>query len=115
MSGITIVAEHLCRQVEMGELLGIGIFITLLCVGGLFLYRSLYRQSKDKFTKRFIKICSVVVVLLYIFLTAHQINSYNTTHMEYTITVDDSVGFNEFNERYEILSVEGDRYRVVEK
>lgn len=40
---------------------------------------------------------------------------YNTTHMEYTITIDDSVGFNEFYDKYEVISVDGEKYRVIER
>lgn len=35
--------------------------------------------------------------------------------MEYIVTVDDGVGFNDFHEKYEIISTDGIEYRVVEK
>lgn len=43
------------------------------------------------------------------------INKFNTTHMEYTVIVDDSVSFNDFHAKYEIISTNGNEYRVAEK
>lgn len=40
---------------------------------------------------------------------------YNTFYTEYKIKIDDSVGFNEFNEHYKIVSQDGDIYTVREK
>ena len=116
MEGITILSEHLCRVVELRELIGAGIFVTLICVGGLFVYRWMYKYSdKDKQTKTLYFACSTLLVIGNIWFCIAQIDDYNTTHMEYTVTVDDNVGFNDFYEKYEIVSVNGHEYRVVEK
>ena len=116
MDGITIVAEHLCRVIEWGELIGFGIFITLLCIGGLLFYRWGYKHCKsNKANKITIFICSIILVIINICFWIVQINKYNTTHIEYTIIVDDSVSFNDFYEKYEIISINEDRYRVIEK
>lgn len=115
MDGITIVAEHFCRVVEFRELIGIGIFITLLICGGLFLYRYMYKIETNKTNKRLIVVCSLLLVALYIWFWTFQIDKYNTTHMEYTVTVDDNVSFNDFYAKYEIVSVNGNEYRVVKK
>ena len=116
MNGITIIEEHLCRVVELPALIGTGIFITLLCTGGLFLYSFMYNQSKKSQTdKKFYIIFSTLMAVLYAaFWTAQTIN-YNKTHMEYTVAVDNTVSFNDFMEKYEILSVDGNKYRVKEK
>lgn len=116
MNGITIVKEHLCRVVEFPALIGIGIFITLLFGGVLLLYRFIYKHSLvDKKGKTTTIVCSILIVVMYVAFWVIQINQYNKTHMEYTVTVDDSVSFNDFHAKYEIVSVNGSEYRVVEK
>ena len=118
MNGITIIEEHLCRAVELPALIGIGIFITLLFVGVLLFYKLMWKydlldkKKKDKIT---IIICSILLVVMYVVFWVVQINGYNDTHMEYTVTIDDSVSFNDFHTKYEIVSVSGNEYRVVEK
>jgi hypothetical protein len=52
---------------------------------------------------------------MYVVFWVFQINNYNKTHIEYTVTIDDSVSFDDFHEKYEIVSVNGNEYRVVEK
>ena len=118
MEGITIVEEHLCRVVELPALIGIGIFITLLFVGILLLYKLLWKYDlvvKDKKEKITTIVCSILLVVMYIVCWVVQISNYNKTHMEYTVTIDDSVNFNDFHAKYEIVSVNGNEYRVVEK
>ena len=88
--------------------------MTLVCGGILAFY---YWASKhcDNSSKKAARICSVLVVILYIVTLVVQINGYNKTHMEYTVTVNDNVSFNDFHEKYEIVSVDGEEYRVKEK
>ena len=115
MNGITIVAEHLCRVIELKELIVTGVFITLIICFGLFLYRFMYKTDTNESNKKLTIICSTLLVVMYICFWTFQIDKYNTTHMEYTITVDDNVSFNDFHAKYEIVSVNGNEYRVVEK
>lgn len=118
MNGITIIEEHLCRVVELPALIGIEIFITLLFVGVLLLYKLIWKYDlvvKDKKEKIATIVCSILLVVMYIVCWVALISNYNKTHMEYTVTVDDSVSFNDFHTKYEIVSVNGDEYRVVEK
>lgn len=114
MKGITIVEEHLCRVVELPQLIAICVFFTLLCVGVLALYRFIYKDTESNANKRLAIVCSIAIVIMCIALWTHQIYNYNKTHLEYTVEVDDSVGFNDFFDRYEIVSVDGDRYIVKE-
>ena len=114
MEGITIVEKHLCRVVELQQLITICVFFTLLCIGVLALYRFIYKDTDSNANKRLAIVCSIGIVILCIVLWIHQIYNYNKTHFEYTIEVDDSVSFNDFFDKYEIVSVDGDRYRVKE-
>ena len=116
MSGITIIEEHLCRVVELGSLIGTGIFITSLVAGALLTYRFIYKKNLvDKSGKIAIIICSVVIAIVYFAWCAVQVVKYNKTHMEYTVTINDNVSFNDFHEKYEIVSIDGNEYRVKEK
>lgn len=116
MDGVTVVQEHFCREVELNGLITDGVLITLLFimfVGGLIL---LYKSNKeDKPLKLLSVIFSIMLSLFYIVFWSMQINNYNTTHMEYTVVIDESVTFNDFYEKYEILSVNSNEYRVIEK
>lgn len=112
MNGVTIIEEHLCRVVEFGELVGFGIFVTLLTAAALYFYWWVYNHTESN--KMLSVICAVLVVVICIVFWIVQINRYNVTYKEYTVTVDDSVSLNEFLERYEIVSVDGDEYRVKE-
>lgn len=116
MNGITIVAKHLCRVVELKELIGLGIFVTLLCILGLLFYWFCYKYcnptKRDKIT---LLACSLCLVVLIVVFWAFQINKYNTTHIEYTVVADDSVSLNDFHEKYEIVSMNGNEFRVIER
>ena len=114
MNGVTIIEEHLCRVVELPQLIAICIFFTFICFAVLAFYRWAYKDTKKKSTRIMAICCSIAVVVMCIVLWTVQIRNYNDTHFEYTVKVDDSVGFNDFLDRYEIISVDGDEYRVKE-
>ena len=115
MNGVTIIEEHFCREAELGGLIAAGIFITLMIGGALLLYRSLYNDSLDKKLKTAAIICSIALVAMFVVCWTVIINKFNTTHLEYTVIVDDSVSFNDFHAKYEIISTNGNEYRVAEK
>lgn len=120
MNGITIIEEHLCRAVEIPILIVIGFFVTLLFVGAFAIYILIWKydlldKKKKEKNRTDIIICSILLVIIYAALWAVLINAYNDTHIEYTVAIDDSVSFNDFYAKYEIVSVSGDEYRVVEK
>lgn len=114
---VTIIEEHLCRVIGLGELISIGSFLTLLYIGVFLLIRLHYKYNGGTVNKKNIEIlvCSIILILLYVGYWIVGINHYNTTHMEYTVIADDSVGLNEFYEKYEIISVDGNTFRVIEK
>lgn len=116
MDGITIVAEHFCRVVEFEELIIIGILYTLICIVGLLFYWFSYKYSNTRhIDKKILIACSAFIIILNVFTWVIQINKYNTTHMEYTVIVDNSVSLNDFYAKYEIVSVNGNEFRVIEK
>jgi len=114
MDGITIIEQILYRETEFGSLVATIAIITLLVIAGLLYFKFMYKEVSGKIFTNEIKTGSVLIVIAYILAFISLIHSYNTTHMEYIITIDDSVSFNDFFDKYDIVSVDGDRYRVKE-
>ena len=112
MNGVTIIVEHLCRVIGLSDLISVGLIVTAMFVGILMLFRWIYKNDKD--TKTSATIGSIIIVILLALSWIALISQYNTTHLEYTVEVDDTVGFNEFFDRYELVSVDGNEYRVKE-
>lgn len=115
MDGITVLSEHFCRAVELKNLIVSFIIFGALIVFLWLFYIFGFKSTDDKAVKRTIVVCFVISVVVFISFARFQIKQYHTTHTEYTITIDDSVGFHEFYSKYEIVSVDGEEYRVIEK
>ena len=113
MDGINVIAEHFCRETSVAMLIVGGAIVTILVAIALVIYWKIYKNNSS--LKNFIIGCSIVILSILALFWYLMIDGYNTTHMEYTITIDDTIGFNEFNEKYEIISVNGNEYRVKEK
>ena len=62
-------------------------------------------------------ICMVLGAIIWAFLLYFALtpNEKNINHIEYKITIDDSVSMNEFLDKYEILDQEGKIYTVKER
>lgn len=116
MNGVTIIAEHFCRDIDLNSLILSSIIFSIAVVAVLVIYGHFYKKSlKDNSTKNTIIFSSILVVAVYIFFWCIMINAYITTHMEYTVTIDDTATFNDVYSKYEIISVDGNEYRVIEK
>ena len=113
MNGINIIAEHFCREINLATLIASGSCITVLVIVSLIVYWKIYKSNDS--LKKFIIGCSIAIISTLCICWYSLVDGYNTTHMEYTITIDDTVGFNEFNEKYEIISINDNEYRVKEK
>ena len=116
MNGITIIEEHFCRQMSLPVLIFGGCVITLMCLGLLYCCWFLWKNfTKTKIEKIACLILSTFIIVMCTVFWCTCINAYNTTHMEYTVTIDDTVNFNEFYERYEVISKNNDEYRIKER
>lgn len=113
MNGINIIAKHFCRETNLATLIIGGSFVTVFVIISLIIYWKIYKDNNS--LKNIIIGCSIAMVSILALFWYLMIDGYNITHMEYTITIDDTVGFNEFNEKYEIISVNDNKYRVKEK
>ena len=115
MNGITILEEHFCRGIELNALIANFLLVGLLATVGIAFYVYVIKTTYDKTTRCTALLCLTMLVVILINFSVFEIKDYHTTRMEYTITIDDSVGFNEFYNKYKIVSVDGEKYRVVEK
>ena len=116
MNGITIIEEHLCRTVDLPALIGIIFIITLMYGCVIALYSFIYKtNTTGSNIRKFVFVCSIIISILYAAVLVVQVRGYNETHMEYTVIADDTVSFNDFMEKYEIISIDGIEYRVKEK
>lgn len=117
MDGVTILTETFVRGADLFQVcagwIGFIIFAAYL-FGEIF---ELWRLSPYIQYKLFVVGLGVFVVMLLVVILSFVYNNhveYQTFYTEYTVTVDDSVEFNEFYNRYEIISQNGDIYTVRE-
>ena len=59
--------------------------------------------------------CALVAVSIIVMTLSLSSNKNNISHIEYKVTIDDSVSMNEFLDKYEILDQEGKIYTVKER
>ena len=114
MDGVMILSEMSVR----GEELGFVIAWVILTIG--YIVVAIWDNVEQwHYSGWGTRIMSIIVTLMIGALTSiiaiGLCHEYNTFHTEYKVIIDDSVGFNEFTERYKIISNDGDVYTVVEK
>lgn len=77
-----------------------------------FFYYTRGKDKVDKYSGIITLILAVISSLLFIY---GLFPSQKVAYTEYKVTIDDSVSFNEFIEKYEIIDSEGKVYTVKEK
>ena len=116
MNGITIIEEHFCRQMSLPAVIFGGCTMTVMCISLLslcgFMVKTLAATKIEKILYWLLSKFTIVACIAFWFFC---INAYNTTHIEYTVILDDTVNFNEFYERYEVISENNDEYRIKER
>lgn len=114
MDGVTILSEMSVRGVEMWQIIG----VTLVGIIGIVaLVRNLvggwqYSVWRDNLV---LAIIHAGLILFVVNLVAIVYADYDNVYTSYNVCIDDSVSFNEFNSRYEIISQDGDVYTVIER
>jgi hypothetical protein len=114
MDGITILSEMSVR----GEDLWIVIAWWLLTIVYIAccIWDNVERWRYSEWCTRIVSIiCALMVSSLILMIAVGLCVEYSTFHTEYEVTIDDSVGFNEFTDRYKIVSKDCDVYTVIEK
>ena len=114
MDGVTILNEFSCRGVDASRFVAI-IFMAVLMIGFvIYMFIDMWRCTGwigRIFTTLVWFPFGAIVVLSAI----ASYNDFTTFHTQYVVTIDDSVGYNEFTERYEITSQDGNVYTVRER
>lgn len=102
-----------------GYPLELAITFTIILVIGvgrlIYLCIDLCRTPGPLFAKSSLVISMVVVIVFGINIMTIVFDAYNTVCTKYKVAIDDSVGFKEFTNRYEVISSDGDIYTVKEK
>ena len=113
MDGVTILSEISCRGTDLFAVIvsySMVIFAAMYCMSGI--------VETWRYFHRFVNYVFVCGALLFIggilFVSVGLTCRYKTFHTEYTVMVNDTVGFNEFYNHYDIISQDGDIYRVKE-
>lgn len=114
MDGVTILSEVSCRGADIVAV------IAGLCVAVVMplfyipLVIDLWREKLWWIVKIVLSGFVLFTVSIFLLMGIGVCNEYRTFHTEYTVEVDDSVGFNEFYNYYDIISQDGDIYTVRE-
>jgi hypothetical protein len=110
MNGVEILSQDIIYNGILPGWLGVtGFFVTIACFVLLALFMSEGRLLPS--------IIFMVLILISItfFALALTDNTNSINHLEYKVTIDDSVSMNEFLDKYEILDQEGKIYTVKER
>lgn len=114
MDGVMILSEMSVRGMELWKVIVWGVGI-IFCLGGIIVDNVDYWRYSSWATRVVSIVCTLMVFAFMSIFEVAFIYEYNTFHTEYEVTIDDSVGFNEFNSRYEIVSQDGDIYTVIDR
>lgn len=111
MDGVTILSEMSVRGESLGPVMAWW-FLTIVCIASSIWDNVEWWRYSEWHTRITSIICTLIVSSLVLTIAVGLCVEYNTFYTEYKVTIDDSVGFNEFTSRYEILSSDGNVYTV---
>lgn len=112
MGGVIVHAEHVYREVS---LIGAAAVLIIASAIILALCCAVVTDFKKKASGRWRDLCILVfITILGVFGGVLAVCGANEIHKDLIVTIDDSVGFNEFNDRYKIMSQDGNLYTVRE-
>lgn len=114
MDGVTILSEVSCRGADLYQVIGglCGAVVILLAIISSTV--ELLREKGWWIVKGILSSFALFVVSIFLLLVIALCSEYRTFHTEYEVIVDDSVGFNEFYNYYDIIYRDGDIYTVRE-
>lgn len=108
MEGITILNE-IQKTAAPDWMAVLGLTLCFLGLISIIIY-----AKSDTMASAIISIVIFIIMIIYtIYLCIASSIIYD--HIEYQVIIDDSVNFNEFNEKYEIVDTDGKIYTIKEK
>lgn len=111
MDGVTILSEMSVRGESLG-LVMVWWLLTIACIVSKIWDDVEHWHYSEWRTRITSIICTLIVSSFVLAIAVGLCFEYNTFHTEYRVTIDDSVGFNEFTSHYDILSSDGNVYTV---
>lgn len=108
MDGVTILAENTYRMCDPVFACVSTIVVTLLCI--FIIYISFKVCSKFERC-----VISLICIAAFVVAVYNNVSGYNTIRTEYQVTVEGSVSFHDFIEKYEVISADGYVYTVIER
>lgn len=114
MDGVTILSEMSVRGEELFFVIAWILLSITFIVGAI--WDNIDNWCYFGWSSRIMSIIFTILLGAFMFVVSVGLcGEYNTFHTEYEVTIDDSVGFNEFIDRYEIISADGNVYTVIER
>lgn len=130
MSGLHIITEHIVNNGNKTDIIPaiFFFFVAFTMILGvvavsIIAFEWLIDKNKD-IDDILVSICLILMgfalIIMCVFFVRIGLEFFEcaldkTTHMEYTVTIDEELNYLEFTERYEILSEENEIYRIREK
>lgn len=113
MNGITVVAEYYCSAFEPARVIMAYVVWTIGIVTLFWMSRFIFTDAKERTRARCIM--SVPFAVVAILAAFESYNSYMNQWTEYDVVVSDSVSYNEFTSKYEVISENEGILRVIYK
>ena len=114
MDGVTILSEISCRGADLHQVIAGLCWAVVMSLIIIPLVVDLWREKCLLIMKVVLSSIAMFVVSMILLIAIGVCDSYLTFHTEYVVSVNDTVGFNEFYNHYDIISQDGDIYRVKE-
>ena len=112
MEGVIVHTEHVYRETPVGAAVFIFVIAAVCIAWACF---ETIKELRTKGGRRLLCVAMFAATLLFlgVFCTS-TLNSMFTIHTDKIVTIDDTVYFNEFFDRYEIVDQDGKLYTVRE-
>lgn len=114
MDGVTILSEVSYRGMELCQVFYIWFAFIGITSLLFFAMLDLWNNCRMWGFKLIYSGAAIFISLLFLLLALSATDAYRTFHTEYTVAVDDTVGFNEFYNHYKIISQDDNTYTVKE-
>lgn len=114
---MTVIQEIVCRQTSLRNAIFVLVvlFIALCGSTGVFVCEWFNKPKKSRMEKAVWWLGLVLMLLMFVYACVYYVQAYNNTHTEYIVDIDEGFNFQEFHNKWEIVSQEGEYYRIREK
>lgn len=112
MDGITIIEEITHHPHSIGNIIVVCLLLTAIAVLGIVVL--LGNKATTTSVRIAQIIATVLVCLLIVCIWVVEFSHYNQTTTRYKVTIDDTVSYNEFTSKYNVIKKDGNVYLVEE-